>query len=145
MKIGNILLTVTGLYGLYYLIEKMMFADKVKFEITNLRLDTDRILPNIVLTVKAINPTNTSATIKSFVGEAFINDFVKISDIRLYKEITIQPLANTDLTFSIIPDYKNIINYVKNIIENKKGYLTIKGMAVVEGLQIPVNLKYNVN
>ena len=145
MKIGNIILTVTGLYGLYYLIEKMMFADKVKFEIANVKLDFDRVLPNIILTVKAINPTNTDATIKSFVGEAYINDFVKISDIKLYKEITIQPLTTTDLIFSIIPDYKNVINYVKNIIDNKKGYLTIKGMAVVEGLKIPVNLKYNVN
>lgn len=108
-------------------------------------MDFDRVLPNLILTVKAINPTNTNATIKSFVGEAYINDFIKISDINLSKEITIQPLTTTDLFFSIVPNYKNVINYIKNVINNKSGYITIKGMAVVEGLQIPVNLKYNVN
>ena len=144
MKVGTTIFTLAGLYGLYYVIEKMMFADKVKFEIADIKLDFDRIIPNVILTIKAINPTNVAATITNFEGQTFINDFIKIADIKLFKAVTIQPLQETKIDFAIIPDYRNIISYIKNVIDNKKGYLTIKGNAIVDGLTIPLNLKYNV-
>lgn len=144
MKTGNFIFILAGLYGIAYITDKLLFADKVRFEIADISLDFDKIVPNFILTIKAINPTKTEVSIENLEATVFINDFVKIADIRLFSNATIMPTAETRLTFTILPDYKNVFNYIKNLIQNKKGYLTVKGSAVVDGLTIPLYLKYNI-
>jgi LEA14-like dessication related protein len=144
MKISNTILLIVGLYGMYYITNKMMFAEKLKFEIDDIALDFSKIIPVVLLRVKAINPTRNEATINDFNADVYINDFIKIGNIKMFSEIKILPLQESFINFEIKPDYKNIINYIKNIIDNKKGYLTIKGNVTVDSLTIPLNLKYNV-
>ena len=128
-----------------YLLAKKSLASKLQFSFKSFSTSGSLTSPKINIHLSALNPSNQSAKINSIVGELYVNDNF-IGDVTSFTAQTINPNAESDVSFVIKPSLLSGFTLVKNLILNKaKGYkFNFRGNANVNGIVVPINESYSI-
>jgi LEA14-like dessication related protein len=136
-KIYTLLAIVTGVY----LIKKIHFAKKIDFELIGINFSGSLLNPLLLLKIKVINPTGTTAEFKSLTGDVSLNKN-KIGVATLNNPILIAANTSTILTINIKLDSINLFQNVIVAITNKTGIINLTGSAKIDSFTLPINYDY---
>jgi LEA14-like dessication related protein len=139
MKLRNILIA-GAIFGVgYYIYKKKSLGNNARFSFDAIKLSGT----NIIVTLGILNAVNSTAILKSMVGDLSINGEI-IATGSTFDAVTIKPNTKTQFNITFVPSATGILSTLKNII--KKGLKNIKakfvGTANINGFNMPIDLTY---
>lgn len=128
----------------FFLFRRGTFAKNLVYVFRGIALRGKLLKPRIEILIGVQNPSNQKATIKSFVAVASWKgqQFANISN---FNTVTIQPNTETRLTLTAEPSVLGLYGSIKEALKTglKNGQLVVKGTAMVDNIQVPVNISQN--
>jgi LEA14-like dessication related protein len=140
MKGSTILLLAAGGALLYFLYTKIRTVTNLSFVPRGVSSSGAGLL----LTVGVQNPTSTPVTLRSIVGNLFIdgNPVANVSD---FSTAVIAANAETPIQILVQPDLYGIVSSVVSTIKNglpSNSQISLQGTANIDNSAMPVNTKF---
>lgn len=140
---GNTAMIALGLVAAGYLAYRYNVqhlgqgARNLRLKIVSVGLDQT----DIVINVKILNPNSESLSVKSFVGEMYVNG-QPVADIQMFGDYTAR--ANNQITIPLIarPKAANLFNMLANAFRQGFAKVMFAGTINVNDQPIPIRLNY---
>lgn len=140
MKLNNLIGLGLGAAVIYFLIGKKSLAKSATFSFEKIGIDLRG--KKIKLSLGANNPTNSSATLKSIIGNLYLSG-KQVASVESFNTVQILPNAKTIVTIDVRPSLAGIWSTIKTILQNKGKSAaalkaTFEGTANVDGISFPI-------
>lgn len=140
MKLNNLIGLGLGAAVIYFLLGKKNLAKSATFSFEKMGIDLRN--KKIKLSLGANNPTNSSATLKSIIGNLYLAG-KQVASVESFNTVQILPNAKTIVTIDVRPSLAGIWSTIKTILQNKGKSAaalkaTFEGTANVDGISFPI-------
>lgn len=140
MKLNNLIGLGIGAAVIYFLLGKKSLAKSATFSFEKMGIDLRN--KKIKLSLGANNPTNSSATLKSIIGNLYLAG-KQVASVESFNTVQILPNAKTIVTIDVRPSLSGIWSTIKTILQNKGKSAaalkaTFEGTANVDGISFPI-------
>lgn len=128
----------------FFLLRRGRFAQNLVYVFRGIALRGKLLKPKIQILIGIQNPSNQTANISSFVavanwkGKPFAN-------VSSFQKVEVKPNTETRLTLTAEPSVFGLFSSVKDALKGglKGGTINITGTALVDNVQIPVDISKN--
>lgn len=125
-----------------YVIKKYMMAQRLDFAIRKINFNNNFLAPQLLITVAAINSVNSTATVKDFNADVFVNN-TKIGTVENNDMFVINANDVTDFDLIVKLNAVATIVTVLQIFKQWGGSVKLVGSSTIDGIKVPVNIKYD--
>ena len=121
----------------WYLANKKKAAGLLNIDLSAVGISSSGgFIPNVKLTFKASNPTNTPITVKSILGNVFVND-TQIATVSDFTGFTIPANGSTEFSTIVAPNIAGALSSVTSLLSSGAN-ITFSGTVNAEGLTVPI-------
>jgi len=133
------LLLIGGAFAYFY--GKRKLQQSIQFTLESVKLSGTKLIVRLGM----LNPTGSSATINSIVGSIYIKGSA-IATVENYTTIKILPKSKSFIDLTVTPSGVGVFSFVKSLINTGTKNLSaeFKGNANINGITIPLDIKYSI-
>lgn len=141
-KIAGLLVTAGIGYWIY---SKYQFGQNLTFLINKIGIGGSFFDPAINIDILVNNASNINTTISNINGELFLQSGLKIADVYFDQKIVIKAKNKTILPLKAVTKIEDAIKILQSSIKNKNFDFKFNGIATVDSIMVPFEIKYNFN
>jgi len=133
------LLLIGGAFAYFY--GKRKLQQSIQFTLESVKLSGTKLIVRLGM----LNPTGSSATINSIVGSIYIKGSA-VATVENYTKIKILPKSKSFIDLTVTPSGVGVFSFVKSLINTGTKNLSaeFKGNANINGITIPLDIKYSI-
>lgn len=125
---------------------KATVIERLSFFIGNVKMTSFGLSPELTVTVLVQNVTNEKFTVKSLVGNAFVND-MQVGNVSSFTQLVALPSSETPYLLTVRISLLQAVTQIIDILKGNAGVeatVRIVGTVNVDNLLFPIDMEYKI-